>query len=144
MNLRRRGPAQVLRRLYCAISLIGLVAVAGALQAQVPAGIISTYAGGGILNQDGVLATNYQLDHPSDVAVDRLGNIYIADSQHHKVLKIDLTTQIVTTVAGTGTQGYNGDGILATSARLNNRLESLSTAPATFTSARPAMSESGG
>ncbi len=109
----------MLRRLCWAVFLIGLVGAGGALSAQAPAGVISTYAGGGKSNQDGALATNYKLDRPSDVAVDNLGNIYIADRDHHKVLKVDHATQFVTTVAGTGTQGYNGDNRTATSARLD-------------------------
>ena len=108
------------RGLYCAVSLIGLVGVADALRAQAPAGTISTYAGGGRSSQDGVLATDYRLNNPSDVAVDGLGNVYIADSGNDKILKIDRATQIVTTVAGTGSSGYNGDFIPATSAQLNN------------------------
>ena len=109
----------VLRKLCWAVWLIGLAGGAGALRAQVPTGIITTYAGGGKSNLDGVLATDYQLRRPADVAVDSLGNIYIADSNNDKVLKIDHTTRLVTTVAGIGLPGYNGDNIPATLARLN-------------------------
>ncbi len=79
-------------------------------------GIISTYAGGGKSKNDGVPATDYKLSNPSDVAVDALGNIYIADSGNNQVVKIDRATQILTVVAGTGKKGYNGDNIPATSA----------------------------
>ncbi len=119
MSLRRRVPFQVPRRLYFAISLIGLMGAAGALRAQAPAGIISTYAGGGKSKNDGVPPTDYKLSSPSDVAVDALGNIYIADSGNNEVVKIDRATQILTVVAGTGKAGYNGDFIPATSAELD-------------------------
>ena len=61
------------RKLCFALSILYLVGVAGALRAQAPAGTISTYAGGGRLNLDGVLATDYQLNRPSDVAIDPSG-----------------------------------------------------------------------
>ena len=108
------------RRLRWAVSLIGLVGVAGALRAQAPAGVISTYAGGGKSKDDGVPATDYKLSSPSDVAVDALGNIYIVDSGNHQIVRVDRATQILTIVAGTGKHGYNGDNIPATSATLDN------------------------
>ena len=93
--------------------------MAGALRAQAPAGIISTYAGGGKSKNDSVPATDYKLSSPSDVAVDALGNIYVADSANNQVVKIDHATHILTVVAGTGRSGYNGDFIPATSAELS-------------------------
>ena len=53
----------------------------------------------------------------SAVAVDSYGNLYIADLGNSSILKVDASGAI-TTVAGTGTYGYNGDGIPATSAEL--------------------------
>ena len=108
----------MLRRLCWEVSVC-LVGVACALRAQAPAGTISTYAGGGKSKNDGVPATDYKLNSPSDVAVDALGNIYVADSGNNQVVKIDHATQILTVVAGTGRAGYNGDFIPATSAELN-------------------------
>jgi len=66
---------------------------------------------------DGGLATEAQLAYPSGVEVDIKGNIYIADTNNHRIRKID-TNGIITTIAGNGTSGYGGDGGLATEAQL--------------------------
>ena len=84
-------------------------------------GVISTIAGTGVAGYGGNNgpATSSPLNYPSDVAVDAAGNIYIADSQNHRIRKIDLAG-IITTVAGSSASGwYSGDGGLATSAMLN-------------------------
>jgi uncharacterized protein (TIGR03437 family) len=67
---------------------------------------------------DGGLAVNATLDVPSDVAVDAADNVYIADAGNNRVRKVD-TSGIITTVAGTGTDGFSGDGGTATQAMLN-------------------------
>ena len=83
-------------------------------------GIITTVAGNG--NQgysgDGSVATSAQLDNPNGVAVDAAGNLYIADGNNNRIRKVNVTTGIITTVAGNGNQGYSGDGGAATSAQL--------------------------
>jgi trimeric autotransporter adhesin len=83
-------------------------------------GMIRTVAGTGIAGYagDGGAATSAQLASPSDVAIDGLGNLYIADSNNHRIRKVD-TNGIVTTVAGNGSAGYLGDGSAATSAARN-------------------------
>jgi DNA-binding CsgD family transcriptional regulator len=64
-------------------------------------------------------ATGAQLWRPSGLAVDRLGNLYIADSGNNRIRKVD-TNGTITTVAGSGKYyGDSGDGGLATSARLS-------------------------
>jgi hypothetical protein len=60
----------------------------------------------------------YQL--PSTSPAPSLGNLYIADSSSNCIRKVTASTGIITTVAGTGTAGYNGDGGAATSATLNS------------------------
>ena len=75
--------------------------------------------GGHGLSGDNNTATAAQLNNPMGVAVDPAGNIYIADTDNHAIRMIDISTSIITTVAGTGTQGYSGDGGLATSAQLH-------------------------
>jgi hypothetical protein len=82
---------------------------------------ISTVAGNGAAGYsgDGGLATNARLSFPSRPFVDLSGNIYIADYGNNRVRKVSATTGIITTIAGTGTAGYSGDGGLATSANLN-------------------------
>ncbi len=49
-----------------------------------------------------------------------LGNVYIADVNNHRIRKVTISTGIITTIAGTGTGTYSGDGGAATSATLNN------------------------
>jgi uncharacterized protein (TIGR03437 family) len=83
-------------------------------------GIITTVAGNGAggFTGDGGLATNASINIPSDVAVDAAGNIYIADAGNNRVRKVD-TTGTITTLAGTGSDGYAGDGGPASQAMLN-------------------------
>jgi uncharacterized repeat protein (TIGR01451 family) len=83
-------------------------------------GTISTVAGNGSAGYsgDGGQATSAQLNQPFDVAVDAAGNLYVADSANHRVRKV-AANGTISTVAGTGTAGYSGDGGLATSAQLN-------------------------
>lgn len=87
-----------------------------------PFGTITTIAGTGApgYNGDDKPATNAQLAAPTDVAVDPLGQgLYIADNGNHRIRRVDLTTGIITTVAGTGQQGFSGDGGPATEATLS-------------------------
>ena len=83
-----------------------------------PQGIITTIAGTGTAgyNRDGVAATQAQLNTPTDVSFDAAGNLYIADSGNHRIRRVDLS-KTITTVAGTGTGGFSGDGV-ATSVQL--------------------------
>jgi uncharacterized protein (TIGR03437 family) len=67
---------------------------------------------------DGGPATAALLGNLQGVAVDRSGNLYIADTDHHRVWKID-ARGIITMVAGTGTAGFSGDGGPAAKASLN-------------------------
>ena len=82
-------------------------------------GIITTVAGNGTTGflTEGVPATSSGLYSPTSVAIDTSGNIYIADELDHRVLMVN-TSGIIHTFAGTGTAGYNGDGIQATDAKL--------------------------
>ncbi len=85
-----------------------------------PDGIITTVAGTGTagFNGDGIPATRANLNNPKGVAVDPDGSLYIADAGNHRIRRVG-TNGIIVTVAGTGTLGFNGDGILATQARLS-------------------------
>jgi sugar lactone lactonase YvrE len=67
---------------------------------------------------DGGLAINAQLNGPYSVAVDALGLVYIADQTNSRIRRINLVGTI-DTVAGTGADGYNGDGQAANSATLS-------------------------
>lgn len=91
-------------------------------QIVIPAtGVINTIAGTGTAGYsgDGGAATSAKLDYPKGVAVDASGNVYIADSSNNVIRKITASTGDISTVAGTGTGGYSGDGGAATSAKLN-------------------------
>ena len=106
-------------------------------------GIITTIAGTGTIGStgDGGAATSALLYYPLGVALDStgtqacynkfifnitltcyslhyLGNVYIADTYNHIIRKVD-TSGIITTIAGTRSAGFSGDGGAATSATLN-------------------------
>jgi PKD repeat protein len=81
---------------------------------------ITTIAGTGTPGfvGDGGQATSAQLNAPIGVAVDQNGNVYVADAANNRVRRIT-PAGTITTIAGTGTAGYSGDGGQATSAQLN-------------------------
>ena len=79
---------------------------------------IDTLAGRTDNDGDGGEAVAARLAYPEAVAVDRSGNLYIADSENHRIRRVDGAGRI-TTVAGTGERGYGGDGGPAVEARLN-------------------------
>ena len=83
-------------------------------------GIISTFAGTGTdgFSGDGGQATAANLNLPRNVALDAAGDVYIADTDNHRIRKVTKSTGVITTVAGTGTKGFNEDGQLATTAQL--------------------------
>ncbi|EDN72014.1 NHL repeat protein [Beggiatoa sp. SS] len=68
---------------------------------------------------DGGPATAAQLNSPLGMGIDSAGNLYIADTENHRIRKIDSSGNI-STVAGDGNRGYSGDGAAAVSAKLNN------------------------
>ena len=82
-------------------------------------GTITTFAGTGEVgfSGDGGPAIQAQLDTPGGVAVDSTGNLYIADTGNHRIRKVD-STGTITTFAGTGEYGFDGDGGSASQARL--------------------------
>jgi len=104
-------PTQRLRPFYLAVAL--LIGIAYSASAQ----IITTVAGNGSSTvADGT--TGYT----QGVAVDASGNLYVAAGIAHVVRKI-ATDGTYSTIAGTGTSGYSGDGGPATAARLNNPVD---------------------
>ena len=68
---------------------------------------------------DGAAATSAQLYFPTGVALDGAGNLFIADTGNHRIRQVS-TSGIITTIAGTGTAAFSGDGGLAISAQLNS------------------------
>ena len=85
-----------------------------------PTGVITTVAGTGVFGSagDGGLALAAMLRGPTDVAVDDLGNVYIAEPSGHRIRRIDATGTITTFAGTSNSQGFSGDGGVATSARL--------------------------
>jgi uncharacterized protein (TIGR03437 family) len=86
-----------------------------------PSGVVTTMAGNGLagFDGDGGQATAARLRLPSAVAIDKDGNLYIADYSNHRIRKVTASTGVITTVAGNGTQGFNGDNGPAIDASLN-------------------------
>jgi len=83
-------------------------------------GVITTYAGssaGGFAG-DGGPATAAQLSNTQGLAVDGQGNLFIAESVNARIRRVDAITKTITTYAGSGIQGFSGDGGLAVDARL--------------------------
>jgi len=91
-------------------------------QIDITTGLIRTVAGDMTLapgyTGDGGNATAAKLRYPYSVTTDNFGNLYIADSGNYVIRKVDVITGNIDTVAGNGTNGYTGDGGLATSASL--------------------------
>ena len=83
------------------------------------AGVISTVAGTGmeVYGGDGRAAVTAALRHPTGVALDGSGNLYIADWRNNRIRKVD-AAGVISTVAGDGPDGYGGDGGPAVGARL--------------------------
>lgn len=83
-------------------------------------GKISTVAGTGVagFKGDGGPAASAQLNRPYALAVDDADILYITDGNNHRVRKV-AADGTISTVAGTGTAGFSGDGGPATSAQLN-------------------------
>ena len=102
---------------FLAVLLFG----AGAAWCQAPSFTMSTIAGNGIqgYSGDGGPATSAELFNPRGIVSDPAGNVYFCDFNNNRVRKIS-TTGVVTTVAGTGVAGYNGDNIAGPAARLSS------------------------
>src|SRR5262249_42892359 len=83
-------------------------------------GDIVTVAGTGQAGYggDGGPATLAGLNYPPGLAVSGSGDLYIADTVNNVIRKVDASSGLISTVAGTGLQGYSGDGGTATSATL--------------------------
>ena len=82
------------------------------------AGIITTIAGNGEpgFSGDGGLATAAQLNGPFGITLDRNGVLYIADTENHRIRRVDPVTARISTVAGNGVWDFGGDGGPATAA----------------------------
>lgn len=83
-------------------------------------GIISTVAGNGQkgYSGDGGDARQARLNEPYEVRFDRQGNMIFVEMKNAVVRRVDAQTGIITTLAGTGEEGFSGDGGPATQAKL--------------------------
>ncbi|MBS1806716.1 MAG: hypothetical protein JST84_00825 [Acidobacteria bacterium] len=86
-----------------------------------PDGMISTFAGTGEdgFSGDGGKAPAAFLSSPAGLAVDAIGNVFIADSGNNCIRKVNVSDGTIITVAGNGSPGFSGDGGAATAAQLN-------------------------
>jgi sugar lactone lactonase YvrE len=84
-------------------------------------GVITTIAGNGSLGYSGdtAPAATATLALPHGLTLDAAGDIYFADTENHRIRRIDAITGIITTVAGNGAQGFSGDNGPATAAALD-------------------------
>jgi|GEM_PF-2296294 uncharacterized repeat protein (TIGR01451 family) len=82
--------------------------------------VITTYAGTGATGStgDGGPASQATFEFPQGVGTDTNGNLFIVDSGNNKIRMVDVGTQVITTVVGTGVFNYTGDGGLATAATM--------------------------
>ena len=83
-------------------------------------GVVTTVAGTGVVgfSGNGGAATAANLSRPTGVAVDAAGNLYISDFNNMVVRKVN-TAGIISNFAGSGANGYSGDGGAATAAKLS-------------------------
>ncbi len=104
------------KSLTSALFFLGLLALGKPSQAQT----ISTIAGTGTagFSGDGGPATAADMNIPHGLVTDAAGNIYFSDASNYRIRKIN-TSGIITTIAGTGSAGFSGDGGPATAAALN-------------------------
>ncbi len=82
--------------------------------------VITTVAGNGTAGYsgDGGQATNAELYYPASIALDASGDLFIADTCNHRIREVNASTGVITTVAGSASYGYGGDGGQATAAQL--------------------------
>ena len=84
-------------------------------------GTISTVAGNGTkgYSGDGGPALQASLNEPYEIRFDRAGNMFFVEMRNHIVRRVDAKTNIISTVAGNGAEGFGGDGGSATQAQLS-------------------------
>jgi sugar lactone lactonase YvrE len=121
----RATRANLSRPTFITVSSEGLVYISDTNNSRVrrvdpKTGIITRYAGswtGQELGDRGP-AHRARLNDPAQIALDEKGNLYISDGFQHRVRRVDAQTGIITTIAGRGALGSDGDGGPAVSARV--------------------------
>jgi uncharacterized protein (TIGR03437 family) len=122
------GPApfaQLSSPLACTVDFAGNIYIADtgnhAVRMVSATGVITTVAGtggAGFIGDEGP-ATSARLLWPSGVAIDGQGTLYISDTGNHRIRAVD-SQGVIHSIAGTGTQGYGGDGGPALDAQLDS------------------------
>ena len=102
----------VIRKVSAATGLISTIAGAGT--------VCSGAAGVDSSQGDGCLATQALFSSPRGITLDPNADIFIADPGKNFIRRIDASTQIITSIAGTGSSGSQGDGGLSTAARVKS------------------------
>jgi sugar lactone lactonase YvrE len=126
---RRSSDGRVARWVGCVVVLSGCLFL-GPLGregwAVEPVATISTAAGTGVAGYagDGGPAALAQLSFPAGLASDRFGNLFIADTQNHRIRRV-APSGTITTVAGTGRAGFSGDGGAAIAADIGDNVAGL-------------------
>jgi sugar lactone lactonase YvrE len=105
-------------------SLMGTALLAGLATGPLPVlapGSIDTVAGDSdwIYEGDGGLATESPIFLPTGVVADPAGNLYISDSQNNRIRRVDGQTELISTIAGTGSPGYEGTDVPAAQTAVN-------------------------
>jgi sugar lactone lactonase YvrE len=108
------------------MALLALAPVAAQAQG---ANLISTIAGGNTAGfaGDGGPAARALFNSPTALAVDRAGNVFVADKGNARIRRIDAATGVVTTIAGTGQEGFSDNGGQAIGSQINNFVPAMVT-----------------
>jgi sugar lactone lactonase YvrE len=114
-----------MRSVCKSVQVLNLVRAFGIVAALMGAALanaqtVVTVVGTGLIGSDGdgAVANKARLFGTNGLALDRFGNLYLADSLNHRIRKIGLDG-LITTIAGTGTAGFSGDGGAANKATIN-------------------------
>jgi hypothetical protein len=85
-------------------------------------GVITTVAGNGNggYNGDNLLAIDAELNEPTRVVVDTAGDLFISDLLNNRIREVDSLGSMISTLAGSGVAGFQGDNGPATTAELDN------------------------
>jgi len=108
-----------------AIDSIGNVYIADSKNNRIrrvdPNDLIKTIAGSSTTGYSGDegKADEAALNHPTGITIDSKDILYIADKENHRIRRVDLNANIISTIAGTGEAGFSGDGGLGVNAKLN-------------------------
>ncbi len=100
------------------LSVVSVISRAAGPASTVPATYTIQTVTGSDDSGDGGSALAVALGQPEGIAVDRSGNVYVAEASNHRVRKISADGTIQT-IAGTGVAGFSGDGGAASAAQLN-------------------------